>query len=499
MKTLLAIVSLLVLTCGAAWGGTWELQTTFNGDVMLGVEFINSKVGWVAGGSNIYGGPCVYQTLNGGNSWNIQTYEMFTFFYLDIDMADSEVGYAGGLAAFMIMGPGAQTKNGGQTWEMLSLLPGLAQAWQDTYTLDRNHVWLTGLWTQLFREHYGVARSTNGGTTWNKLDWGIADAWARYSYFIDANEGWITGGVFPVEEEMRSFYHRFEKDPFAQPLPPGFPGIYDNDYRQDYRGVIAHTTNGGESWELQFDTHQIYMNELWFFDELEGWAVGEAWPNDQPVGVILHTTDGGNSWEQNFMTTQHGLTGIDFVSREQGFATGMAAGIFNPKTRVLQTTNGGETWALEPVDEPYGPMYGSWPVASDGWLIGCNNLNISGVCHYSGPPTIPDMDVVVSNYPSSAQPGETIDWYVTVRNNTPDPVEIDVWLSVTGDPLPPPFNPYLELIAGDLRIPGNFEGGSAVAVGIPGNAPTGTYTVNTAVGSYPDTEYAFDGFDLVIF
>lgn len=496
MRRTLFSVLVLIAVAGIAGAHNWTLQEEFIGDITFGIDFLDTETGWIAGGSNLMGGPIIYKTENGGDNWTIQTYEMLTMMYLDIDMADDQTGYAGGLAMFGFIGPGSYTTNGGNSWLPLNLGYGIAQAWQDVYTLDADHCWMTGFWAGLFGEGYGVAVTTNQGDSWDKIDWGIDDS-PRYSWFINENEGWCAGGHWP-EEEAAGYLHRFENDPSPVRLPGGFPEPHAGMDFTDYHGVIARTTDGGENWTLLYENNDFYFNEIQFLDRYEGWCVGEAWPNDVPNAVILHTIDGGNTWEEAFFTDQHGLTGIDFVDRNHGFATGMGSGAFNPQPRILRTSDGGENWTLDAISVGYGTMYGSFPTIYEGWSIGSNNFNNSGLFHYYDPSSVPQVEVTVSGYPGSAQPGDTVQWFVNIHNLSGDPVTFDVWLSVTSEALPPQHNPYVMVLAEDITVPGGFNDGATVNVSIPSIAPLGDYNFETIAGVSPDTAYDSDDFDLII-
>src|SRR5262249_32337772 len=102
-----------------------------------------------------------------------------------------------------------------------------------------------------------LLRTTDTGATWRRteapvpnLRWGLD--------FVDADNGWLIGGV---------------------------PG----------QGIIAHTANGGGSWELLKISRDMdnvdysRVNAASFVSPSEGWAVGDT--------AIRHTLDGGATWE----------------------------------------------------------------------------------------------------------------------------------------------------------------------------------------------------------
>ena len=156
---------------------------------------------------------------------------------------------------------------------------------------------------------------------------------------------------------------------------------WKNDYRDavflDYRlgwvvgrqGTIAHTKDGGFTWQAQqsnvaHDLHSITMQDK------QLWVVGAH-------GTILHSQD-QSSWEVQKSGLQSDLFGVFFINAQQGWAVGDSGRILHTETRdsvwtplmsgvevalrdvyfldedngwvvgdrgvILQTQNGGQTW-----------------------------------------------------------------------------------------------------------------------------------------------------------
>jgi photosystem II stability/assembly factor-like uncharacterized protein len=77
---------------------------------------------------------------------------------------------------------------------------------------------------------------------------------------------------------------------------------------------IYHTTDGGETWEVQ--TTQLPCNAICMLNENEGYAGGDS-------GFVYHTTDGGATWNYHGTIT-HTLADISFSSQSSvGFACGL--------------------------------------------------------------------------------------------------------------------------------------------------------------------------------
>jgi len=94
-------------------------------------------------------------------------------------------------------------------------------------------------------------------------------------------------------------------------------------------GMILHTTNGWADWVDQSDTNvtTATFSDVSFFDAMNGWVVGVS-------GTILHTTDGGESWQiQGAGLTTTTVKSVCAVSATVAYA---AAG----SGTLLYTTNG---------------------------------------------------------------------------------------------------------------------------------------------------------------
>ncbi|TLY33807.1 MAG: hypothetical protein E6K56_00090, partial [Ignavibacteria bacterium] len=100
-------------------------------------------------------------------------------------------------------------------------------------------------------------------------------------------------------------------------------------------GTILKTTNGGLTWNVQFNaagiTDQLFAVQ--FATSSVGWAAGGS-------GRILKTTDGGITWDIQNPLVPNDLYAIDFVSPTTGWTCGFQGAI-------LKTTNGGLNWTQQ--------------------------------------------------------------------------------------------------------------------------------------------------------
>ena len=78
--------------------------------------------------------------------------------------------------------------------------------------------------------------------------------------------------------------------------------------------LIVKTTDGGENWtEILIDYPAL--NDVFFSTATEGTVVGEE-------GVILRTSDGGTSWEAQTSGTTNSLNNVYFTDALNGWAVG---------------------------------------------------------------------------------------------------------------------------------------------------------------------------------
>lgn len=98
-------------------------------------------------------------------------------------------------------------------------------------------------------------------------------------------------------------------------------------------GGIYRTANGGATWTHVLDVGNITINDLWFSNAQNGYAVGE-------YGDNYRSTDGGLTWQP--MTGTPGGHTVFFLDTLHGWM------------RNFRTMDGGDTWI--PIDSPQGTV-----------------------------------------------------------------------------------------------------------------------------------------------
>ena len=143
-----------------------------------------------------------------------------------------------------------------------------------------------------------ILKTTNGGAEWISKNIGTLDD-IHDIFFIDSLKGWA------VLYEFSPFRH----------------------------GSIIHSTDGGNSWNVQLSVLDYTFHSIHFSDNNNGWVAGSN-------GIVYHTTNGGTTWFQQYPPTAGGwLWPIFFIDNNVGWTAG------DPLFGLFKSTNGGLTWS----------------------------------------------------------------------------------------------------------------------------------------------------------
>ena len=297
----------------------YEWKTVMEGDWsshLYDVHFVSEKRGWAVGnavdvtpGADFGEGAesLIIHTNNGGHTWHRQHSSVFNNPLRNVYFRSASEGWCIGEGGTLI-----HTTDGGQTWQHIET--GTENNLHDLF-IDNGTGWIVGDWGT-------VLKTTDNGQTFTQIDGQVfgGNQSLKGVHFIDENRGWIVTYSPPTSTHSEK------------------------------AGYIYQTTDGGETWEVQFETEAALFN-LHFIDKQTGWVVGDK-------RSIFATTDGGNTW--NFVTrgtnerhkSSYGqpdylgneplhtftLYDIDFVDTQNGWIVG-DLGV------ILHTSSGGkEKW-----------------------------------------------------------------------------------------------------------------------------------------------------------
>ena len=111
-------------------------------------------------------------------------------------------------------------------------------------------------------------------------------------------------------------------------------------------GKMVKNDNGGYSYTD--DTKQLKGASIYsitFTDVENGWAIGMLQACSINCGVIFHTKDGGENWELQFRSgTELKFRSICFIDNEHGKVCGLRTVGDASFDTLLVTSDGGKTW-----------------------------------------------------------------------------------------------------------------------------------------------------------
>lgn len=165
-------------------------------------------------------------------------------------------------------------------------------------------------------------------------------------YFVNASVGYIAGGR-ESQDSIQTILKTadggetwsVQRDNLGHWLNNIFFTDANNGYAVGKRGTILKTTDGGASWNVIPVTGNLPnrdFKEVLFLTSSEGFIVGGNKTNDS-IQTILKTMDAGENWTVVRDTLAPMLNGIDFASVAQAYAVG-------DRGEVLESDDGGDTW-----------------------------------------------------------------------------------------------------------------------------------------------------------
>lgn len=122
-------------------------------------------------------------------------------------------------------------------------------------------------------------------------------------------------------------------------------------------------------WSPQSSGVTSSLNDVFFADELNGWAVGDN-------GIIINTTNGGQLWSSQTSGTVQRLRAVFFHDADTGWVAGGFDG-----TSLLKTVDGGLNWEDISPDYIYNGQMQILDIAfadaNTGWMITWDSIYMS--------------------------------------------------------------------------------------------------------------------------
>jgi len=285
---------------GGSGPGSWQVIPSGVSEDLFSVHFANNTTGYIGGAmakclkstnegfnwttvpvpsyadfravyatssNDVYLGAwdTVYASHNAGTGWTGAYTNSFTLGVRGLQFTSPFNGYA-----FMTFSSMTKTTNAGSSWSEPTGC-GVIEDFYDGYMLDDN----TG---------YGVgdcgliAKTTDGGATFNLYDWGLE---------------WSCIQIWGVH--------------FASAL---------NGFATADSGVVFRTTDGGNHWSRSVIAGpEDLLSDVFFVNPAKGYIVGNN-------GKMFMTTNGGDTWIQEPSLTSNDLHSVFFISENLGWAVG---------------------------------------------------------------------------------------------------------------------------------------------------------------------------------
>ncbi|RKY97823.1 MAG: hypothetical protein DRQ13_04195 [Ignavibacteriae bacterium] len=222
-------------------GISWTIQLSIYGHIVVSIFFIDDQIGWAACTEGV-----IYNTINGGDTWNLQ-YQLSTSEWLfDVFFVDQNNGWVVGNLGNKIL----KTTNGGNSWNWVTIGTSDWLFYIDFIDHD------TGI---TVGDNGRILKSTDGGINWNTMQSGTTSL-LREVEFSSINEVWAVG----------------------------------------YNGVILHSTDVGNTWNLDPSGTSTDIYSVSFIGS-QGWVCGDdqlilhnSGASGLPINII--SPNGGEIW-----------------------------------------------------------------------------------------------------------------------------------------------------------------------------------------------------------
>lgn len=298
-------------------GKTWAAASFgAKGFVPECFAFPDAKTGWVAGVSDEKSSVSVFQTTDGGKSWNRQFRKK------------QDANSAGTIGIYFL--------NGREGWLLTSDMSTMEGELFSTVNGGVN--WQPAGEVRIARPYAEGLCFSDPGTGWIPLDAGAGPVDGGLSVTRDGGKSFQivgeTGGSNVETRKItnaREIVFRTAKLGWAVGHAP------------NYGDYLLRTQDGGNTWE------QLYpkpgpVSDISFTDAQNGFGLGEL--SDE--NALLATRNGGNTWAEvsSFEGTCQAER-IFFISPTEGWALAYGVGTNGAENlqMVLRTSDGGKTWS----------------------------------------------------------------------------------------------------------------------------------------------------------
>ena len=243
-------------------GTTWTKQPTTGNYNIYDIDMLNSNTGYAVGGNAFAGEGYCFKTINGGLTWTPLTITQPSYQINGVDFIDVNTGWLVGGLPFNSGSVISKTIDGGLTWTDQTTNPGYFSAFGEVKMANANTGYIT---SGAF-----VVKTTNGGNNWNQLTVTPSSNWRIVNIFPN-NTVYLGGGQ-----------------------------------------LVNKSTDGGATWStvsIPSPTDIFHMD----WADLNNGLIGGT------QGYTAKTSDGGITWKER-NTGSSTIYGVSMASRDTCFA-----------------------------------------------------------------------------------------------------------------------------------------------------------------------------------
>ncbi len=283
-------------------------------------------------------------------------------------------GWVAGVSALDMDSPGyiGHTRDGGSTWEKAEVT--ISQMLTDIYFVDEKHGWAVG-------QQGLIVGTTDGGKRWD-IQTSKVGNWLKGVHFVSPEVGFAVGmeeTIVQTDNSGRQWHVLrggevasavgdeetivLNAVQFIDESTGWVTGVRISPETGGQDGLVQKTTDGGQNWVDQPTNIPDILEDIFFVDANNGWAVGEN-------GIVLHTANGGESWDIQTSGTEEKLLSVGFADNNTGWAAGGGLGV----SVLIHTADGGATWEAQTIDDP---IISKVP-ANDIFVLDADNIWVTG-------------------------------------------------------------------------------------------------------------------------
>lgn len=314
-------------------GMNWTATTTAVDDQTFGInsiEFVNDNLGYAVG-TSLYTNGEFLKTTDGGDTWINILSSNGNYNYLALN----EQGHIAVSTSYSPFSSNTQVKvftsvNGGNSWDINTL------AYRGTFygiDYDNTDIYLCGKSSSIYTTE--TSSSTFDIVQESPVTKSIA--WqTEYKGWITfgSNSNGVAPGAYKTTNGGNSWY-------YAQNVPGGGEINFidtNNAFILEAGSPFKlwSTSDGGNSWVNVSSAGGAYIGDMSFADADNGWISGSG-------ATIRRTTNGGVSWSNQNLGVATNLSAgvVDFVNIDTGYCGG---GYGGGSGFIQYTYNGGVTW-----------------------------------------------------------------------------------------------------------------------------------------------------------